>query len=260
MRPTERDTDLEPAASMVGRVTSILSAFTQEDPALGVSEIARRTGLAKSSASRIVQELVDHQFLERTSAGVRLGLKVFELGETATRPRDLRKLALASMSDLRNAVNLTVHLAVLERGEVVYIEILPARGTPRLPSRVGGRTPAHATGLGKALLAYSDPHLVADLIDHGLSKIGPKTLTDPERLQRELARVRASGVAYEREESGQGIACAAACIRGAAGEPIAAISAAGWVADLDVRRVGPAVQTAAAAIAREAARRPGLRL
>lgn len=245
---------------MVGRVTAILGAFTPKEPELGVSEIARRTGLAKSSTSRIVQELVDHQFLERTATGVRLGLKVFELGEAATRPRDLRKLALASMSDLRNAVNLTIHLAVLERGEVVYIEILPARGTPRLPSRVGGRMPAHATGVGKALLAFSDPFVVADLVGSGLRKVGPRTITESDRLERELARIRTASIAYEREESGAGIACAAACIRGAAGEPVAAISAAGWESDLDVRRIGPAVQTAALAIGREVARRPGLRL
>lgn len=244
---------------MVGRVTAVLSVFTPHEPVLGVSEIGRRTGLAKSTTSRIVQELVENQFLERSGTGVRLGLKVFELGEAATRPRDLRKLALAYMSDLRNAVNLTVHLAVLERGEVVYIEILPARGTPRLPSRVGGRMPAHATGVGKALLAYSDPLIVDDLIAAGLRRVGPKTITETGRLQRELGRIRASGISYEREESGPGIACAAACVRGAAGEPVAAISAAGWESDLDVRRIGPAVQTAALAVSREAARRPGLR-
>ncbi|GAA5154811.1 IclR family transcriptional regulator [Microbacterium pseudoresistens] len=245
---------------MIGRVAAILGLFGPEESVLGVSEIARRTGLAKSTTSRIVQELVVHQLLERTASGVRLGLRVFELGEAAARPRDLRKVALASMSDLRSAVGLTVHLAVLEREEVVYIEILPARGTPRLPSRVGGRMPAHATGVGKALLAFHDEQFVDALVADGLSKVGPHTVTDADRLRRELARVRAVGVAYEREESGPGIACAAACIRGTSGEPVAAISAAGWDRTFDVRRVGLAVQTAALAISREVGRRPGLRL
>ena len=78
-----------------------------------------------------MQELVAYKFLERAGMGVRMGLRLFELGESATRPRDLRKIATASMSDLRVAVNHTIHLAVLELTEVVYIEILPARGTPR---------------------------------------------------------------------------------------------------------------------------------
>lgn len=120
--------------------------------------------------------------------------------------------------------------------------------------------PAHATGLGKALLAYADPHLVDELLSGELRRLGPNTVTDPARLHRELARVRTSGVAYEREESGAGIACAAACIRSVSGEPVAAISAAGWMDDVDVRRVGPAVLTAAQAITRQVERRPTLRL
>lgn len=245
---------------MVARVTAILDAFQPRDDDLGVSELARRTGLPKSTVSRIVQELIDHQFLERSGVGVRLGLRLFELGESATRPRDLRKLALASMSDLRGALNLTVHLAVLERNEVVYLEILRARGTPPLPSRVGGRMPAYATGVGKALLAWSDPSVVDDIVAQGLAPVGPKTITDPDRLRRELARIRTSGVAYEREESGSGIACAATAIRTSDGHPVVAMSAAGWSRGFDARRVGLAVQTAAQAVSRQIARRPGLRI
>jgi DNA-binding IclR family transcriptional regulator len=254
MRTSERDD----SASMVGRVAAIFDAYTPRDDTLGVSELARRTGLAKSTISRIVQELVAYQFLERSGTGVRLGLRLFELGESATRPRDLRKIAIASMSDLRAAVNHTIHLAVLERSQVVYIEILPARGTPPLPSRIGGRMPAYATGVGKALLAWSEPEAVEAVIEAGLVAIGPNTITDPARLRRELARIRANGVAYEREESAPGVTCAATAIRGANGEPIAALSAAGWVKNLDVRRVGLAVQTAGQTISRLIARRPGM--
>lgn len=243
---------------MVARVADILNAFTPDTDTLGVSEISRRTGLAKSTVFRIVQELVDHQFLERDGSGLRLGLRLFELGESATRPRDLRKLAIAAMSDLRIAVRLTIHLAVLEGNEVVYVEILPARDRPPLPSRVGGRMPAHATGVGKALLAAVDPETVDELIGGDLVQAGPKTITDPARLRRELARIRLEGVAYEREESGPGVMCAASAIQGPSGEAIAALSAAGWVGDFDVRRVGPAVQTSALSVTRLVARRPGV--
>ncbi len=244
---------------MVGRVASIFDAFTAHDDELGISEIARRTGLAKSTVSRIVSELTERKFLERSGRGVRLGLRLFELGESAARPRDLRKIALASMADLRAAVNLTVHLAVLERDEVVYIEILPARGIPPLPSRVGGRMPAYATGVGKALLAWSPPEVIDEILSGQLVSVGPKTVTDPAALRREFARIRASGLAYEREESAPGVACAAAALRASNGEPIAALSAAGWAGDVDIRRVGLAVQTAAQSITRLIARRPGMR-
>lgn len=255
MRTTERDD----TGTMVGRVASIFDAFTSNDDELGISEIARRTGLAKSTVSRIVNELITRKFLERGETGVRLGLRLFELGETAARPRDLRKIALASMSDLRAAVHLTIHLAVLERNEVVYIEILPARGIPPLPSRVGGRMPAHATGVGKALLAFSPPEVIDEVLSQDLAKVGPNTVTDPAALRREFARIRNGGLAYEREESAPGVACAATAIRASNGEPIAALSAAGWIADVDVRRVGLAVHTAAQSINRLIARRPGMR-
>lgn len=124
---------------MIGRVDAILSAFRARDHSLGVSEIARRSGIPKASVSRIVAELVDRCVLERAGRELRFGIRLFELGERAGRPRALRRLALAHMSDLRNATHQTVHLAVLEDAEVVYIEILPSRTTPPLPSRVGGR-------------------------------------------------------------------------------------------------------------------------
>ncbi|MFT4229846.1 MAG: IclR family transcriptional regulator [Microbacterium sp.] len=256
MRATERDE----SRSMISRVAAVLNAFGPRDQELGVSEIARRAGLAKSTVSRIVHELIEHQFLEPGEGGVRLGLRLFELGESATRPRDLRKLALASMSDLRNATSRTVHLAVLEGTEVVYIEILPARGTPPLPSRVGGRMPAYATGVGKALLAWSDPAIVDEAIQHGLRQVGPGTITEPDRLRRELTRIRSAGIAYDREESGAGITCAATAVRRTDGQPLVALSAAGWSREFDMRRVGLAVQTAAQALTREIAKRPGLHL
>lgn len=254
MGATERNDD----TSMVGRVAAILNAYKPRDDELGISELARRSGLPKSTVSRITQDLVEHQFLERAGTGLRLGLRLFELGESATRPRDLRKLALASMSDLRNAVNLTVHLAVLEGNEVVYIEILPARGTPPLPSRVGGRMPAYATAVGKALLSRSSPEVIDRVIEGGFVPRGPKTITDAVTLRRELLRIRDAGVAYEREESGPGIACAATVVLSDDGDPVVALSAAGWNRDFDVRRVGLAVQTAAQGLARQIARGPGL--
>lgn len=235
---------------MVGRVSALLAAFRPDDAGLGVSELARRTELPKATVHRITNDLVDHGFLERTPSGLRLGLRLFELGETATRPRDLRRLALASMTDLRSTTNLTVHLAVLERTEVVYIEILKARNMPRLPSRVGGRMPAHATGVGKALLAASPKRVIQEVVDQGLAKVGPLTICDPAEFRRELARVRAAGTAYEREESGPGVSCAAAAITAGDGTPIAALSVAGWTGQFEPKVSGPAVRMAALSLSR----------
>lgn len=234
----------------MARAASILGAFAPEERDLGVSEIARRTGMAKSTVSRLVKELVAVNLLERSDRTVRLGMRLFELGEHATRPRDLRKAALAHMVDLGRATGQTVHLAVLEESDVVYIQILRAHRAPALPSRVGGRMPAHATGLGKALLAYADDALVARIIDSGLRRVGPRTITDPVVLRSELERIRSTGIAYEKEESGPNVACAASAVVGATGTGLAAVSVSGWSGRLDTSRVGPAVRLAALGIAR----------
>lgn len=242
--------DRSPPVSMIERVTAVLEAFRVDDTHLGVSELARRVGLPKSTVSRLVADLVTHRYLERDGSGLRLGLRLFELGERAAKPKELRSLALATMADLRDATGQTVHIAVLEGTEVVYIGILRGRNAPKLGSRVGGRLPAYATGMGKALLAFSSPEVVAGVIAKGLVQLQPRTITDPDVLLRELEQIRQTGIAYSREESGADVVCAASPILTLSKEPVASISVVGRVGLLDVQRVGPAVHTAALALGR----------
>jgi len=254
MRSTERDTTEGTDRSMIHRVAAIMSAFKGSDRTLSVSEIGRRSGIPKASASRIITELIEVGFLERNGVKVGLGMRLFELGERATRPSDLKKFALPSMAELRNATRQTVHLAVLEGTEVVYIQILRSSLTPPLPSRVGGRLPAYATGVGKALLAFSDPHLVDEILAGPLKPIGPRTITNPDTLRAQFAEIREHRVAFEREESTAMVGCAAAPILDYDGKPIAAISVSGHLDHIDLPRLGPAIATSAMALTREAAR------
>ncbi|WP_353988690.1 IclR family transcriptional regulator [Ruicaihuangia caeni] len=249
-------TDRGAPVSLLARATAILDCFDVKRSALGVSDIARRTGLPKSTVSRLVGELVDLRYLERDGSQVRLGLRLFELGELAAGPKELRKLAFASMADLRDATGQTVQLGVLDGVEVVYVGILRGRSSVKLPSRVGGRMPAYATGSGKALLAFSEPDVVERVIANGLDAVGPRTIIDPEAFRRELAFIRAAGVSYEVEESRPGIASAASCIVDAAGVPVAAMSISGRVGEFDARRVGLAVRTAVVGLMRQLPHRP----
>ncbi|KAA9155306.1 IclR family transcriptional regulator [Amycolatopsis acidicola] len=239
---------------MIGRVSRVFEAFGPEDDGLGVREIARRSGLATSTVSRIVRELVEHRFLEQAGREVRIGLRFFELGEQAARPHQLRRLAMANMSDLRSATRQTVHLAVLDGTEVVYVIKLRSRSAPPLGSRVGGRMPAHATGVGKALLAHAPAAVVERVIDAGLPRLGPGTITDGKRLREQLAEIRATGIAYENEESGPGVVCVAAPVTPRAGTPIAGLSISTRLGEVDTASLGPAVRTAAIALGRQAAR------
>lgn len=254
MRTAEWNT----SPSVLDRAASILAAFRVEDRTLGVSELARRTGLAKSTVSRLTTELVRLQYLERHGASLRLGLALFELGQLAATPKELRRRAIGIMADLRNATGQTIHLAVLDGTEVVYIEILRGRGTPVLPSRVGGRLPAHATAVGKALLALAPPQALEDVLAHGLERIGPNTITDEQTLRRELAEIAGSGLAYEQNESAQDSFCTASPVLDAGGALVAALSVSGKVGQLDVHRVAPAVHTAALALGRQLPRNSAL--
>lgn len=237
--------------SVVARVADLLGAYTGSERGLGVSELARRTGLPKSTVHRLASELVAHRFLERQGVEFGLGLRLFEIGARAARQRNLRDVALPFMADLREATRQTVQLAVLEGSEVVYVEILREKSAPRLPSRVGGRLPAHATAVGKAILAFSPANVVDEVIRNGLTQLGPRTTVVPALLRQQLSRVRAQGVAVDCEEAAAGLVCASSPILRDGDTPVAAISISGWMGKLNPRRMAPAVLTAALAISRE---------
>ncbi len=243
---------------MLGRAALLLDCLAVGDSP-GLSELARRSGLAKTTVFRLVHELARYGLVEVTPGGVRLGMRLFELGSSVPRQRSLREAALPYMRDLHEATRETVHLAVLDGAEVVYVAIRPGRHGPRLPSRVGGRMPAHATGVGKAILAFSAPEVVTALADAGLARRTPRTIVAPGALRSELARIRESGVSFDREESGPGIVCAASPVFGAGGSVVAALSLTGWSPRLDLARVAPAVRTAALALSRQLGTEPPAR-
>ncbi|KWW98969.1 Transcriptional regulator [Carbonactinospora thermoautotrophica] len=236
--------------STVARVAALLGAFGVDDVALGVSELARRTGLPKSTVFRLVDSLTAHGLLARTGKRVRLGLRLFELGQLVPIQRGLREAALPFMTDLQEATRQVVHLAVLEGTEVVYLEILRSKDGPALPSRVGGRLPAHATGVGKAILAFSPPDVVEAVIAHGLTRVSRRTIVVPALLRRELETIRKEGVAFDREESGDGIVCAASPIFGSDDTVVGGLSISGWSNRMNLDRMAPAVRTAALALSR----------
>ncbi|HET9654315.1 MAG TPA: IclR family transcriptional regulator [Kineosporiaceae bacterium] len=237
-------------ASVLERAISLLDAFGADRTELGISELSRRCGLAKSTTHRLAGELVRLGLLEQADGRVRLGMHLFELGQLVPRQRTLKDAAIPYMEDLREATQNNVHLAVLDGIEVVYVEIMRVRDSQPLPSRVGGRMPAHATGVGKAILAFSPPEVVKARIEAGLTRRSPFTIIMPGALARELRTIAETGVSYDRQESAVGIVCAAAPVFGADGRIAAAISVTGRAERLDVERMSPAVRTAALALSR----------
>jgi IclR family transcriptional regulator, acetate operon repressor len=248
MRSIQRDGG---PSSVLSRAFALLSSFEPGDTELSLAELGRRAGVPKPTVHRLVVELSRWRIVERTPRGVRLGMRLFELGQLASHQRGLREAALPFLSDLYEATHETVHLAVLDGVEVVYLEKLRARGSPSLPSRLGGRMPAYCTGVGKALLAFSPPEVVHAVVANGLTRRTPRTIVMPGLFEREIETVRARGLAFEHEESTPGVVCVASPVLGSDGQAVAAISIAGWAASLDTARVGPAVRTAALSLSRQ---------
>jgi DNA-binding IclR family transcriptional regulator len=241
----------EAPVSVLGRVFTLLTAFHPDDVELTFAELSRRSGLPKPTVHRLITELLSWGMVERTPRGVRLGMRLFELGQLVPRQRGLRNAALPLLTDLFQATRQTVHLAVMDGAEVVYVEKLPGPDGPALPSRVGGRMQLHCTAVGKAQLAFANEPLVRQVLQSGLPRRTAQTVVMPGLLIRQLGRIRETGLAFEFEESTRGIACVASPVFGDDDRVVASISVSGWVNRIDVDRVAPAVKTAATMLSRQ---------
>lgn len=249
-RPGPQDTP-----SSLRRALSLLEAFGMDAPELSVRELAARSGVPRSTTHRLVGELLDWGALERGPRGVRLGVKLFELGTLVPTQATLREAVSPFLHTLSEVTGLTANLAIREGRDIVYVDKIVSP-TLRVPhSRFGGRGAVHATGLGKAMLAFSAPEAIEDYLLRGpLEPITPKTLTRPVLLRRELAAIRRAGVALDVEESLLGLFCVAAPIRDARGNAIAAVSVTGATARAQAARFGGTVIATARGIERRLGR------
>ena len=248
---TVDETDEDPPVSVFGRAMSILHSFDasshQELTLAQLTEICR---LPKPTVHRLLGTLGRWGMVERTSTGFRLGLELFELGMRVPRHVSIRDAALPYLLDLHEATKETVQLAVLDGTDVVFLAKVARRGGARSPSRVGGRVPAHCTGVGKALLAHAEPGVIQAVIDGPLQRCTPYTVTAPGLLVRQLESVRETGLSRAFEESSLGISCVASPVFDAHERAVAAISISGSATNFDSAKIGPAVRTVALGVSR----------
>ena len=241
--PVPAEPDDEPRRSVLGRVDCIIGAFDGDDP-LSLHELTERTGLPKSTVHRMVDQLVTIGWIEREVSGYRIGMRLFEIGGLASRRSRLSETAYPHLHSLSVATGLAVQMAILDGTDVVYLERIPMRGF-RLPTRQGGRQPAYCTALGKAMLAF-DPEAAAEVLTQELPSRTARTLTARD-LEVELERIAETGLAFDHQESYEGLACVAAPLR-SSGRAIGAISVTGPVSRIDLHGVAPHVRTTATAI------------
>lgn len=212
-------------------------------------ELAERAGLPRSTAHRLARELEEWGGLERVEDGLRPGLRLFELGQRAPRQRDLREAALPAMRDVHAATGRLVQLAVLDGDETVCVEQVVPRGEPRVPSRPGTRVPAHATAMGKVLLACAvDPAALDVLLARPLAGLTRRTITDPAVLRPHLAEVRALGHALNRGEGQRGLLGIAVPLRD--DDSVIAALSISFRAQTDLERALVALKTAQPSIER----------
>ncbi|HMC40134.1 MAG TPA: IclR family transcriptional regulator [Acidimicrobiales bacterium] len=243
----ESEREGEHRESVAGRISMIIGAFDAGSPTLSLSQLTERTGLPKSTVHRMADQLVEFKWLERTATGYRLGIRFFEVGGLVSTRTHLRERSLPFLQDLQAATRHSVHLGILEGRDVVILEKLWGHDSVSLPTRVGGRMPAHCTAAGKALLAFAPEKVVEDLIAAGLERRTGRTIVVPELFRQELATVRTAHWSLETEENVGGLRCVAAPIRGS-GRAIAAVSVSGPVHKVDVSRVVPLVRRCATEI------------
>lgn len=235
------DMAVDTPSNVIDRVSLVLDAF--DGPGrLTLAQIVRRTGLPRSSAHRMLERLVNLRWLRRDGFDYELGVRLVELGNLALQQDRINRAAIPLLRDLHRATGLVVHLAVLDGPDVVYLEKIGDEVVAAIPTRVGGRQPAQCTAVGKAILAYNDSSAV-DLANRRTRY----SVATTAQLVAELDRVRAHGVATEREESLRGIGCVAAPI-GPMGEAVAAVSVCGPLSQMtfDQRMVTPVRMTATA--------------
>ncbi|MER5181237.1 IclR family transcriptional regulator [Streptomyces sp. NPDC002896] len=246
-QPAERPMEGEPdQQTAVDKALTLLTSMAEYDDGIGVSELARRTQLTKSTAFRLLGILQRNDVVERVGSNYRLAPRLFDIGTRVYGPTTLvvRERLLPYLADLYELTHETVHLAVLHDTEIVYVNKIQGHRPTHTPSRIGARMPASCTGVGKALLAF-DHDAAERAIAQGLTAHTDHTITDPELLRAELARVRRDGIAYDREEAVHGLACVAVPVMGAAGRPVAALSVAGAAHRFEVHRLAPALRRVA---------------
>lgn len=246
----------------VDKAFVLLHVVSEYPGGVSITELAKRVEMYKSTVHRLLTTMMRHGAVEQDAETGRykLGYGLLDLGMRLLSSIDLRREALPYLQQLATQVNEVVHLAFLDHGEVVYIEKVESPQTIRMHSRVGMRVPVHATGLGKAILAFLPPREVLGIIDrYGLPQLTQYTVTKRDQFLRSLEITRETGFAFDVEEHELGVCCVATPIWDNTGRVAAACSVSGPRIRMGMERMKelvPFVKTTAA----EISKRMGYRL
>jgi len=249
--PSPKATVAAPAAAkertaiqVIDRMMSLLDVLAMRSGSVSLKDLAQATSLHPSTAHRILNDMVVGRFVDRgeQAGSYRLGMRLLELGNLVKARLSVREAAIEQMRELHRRTGQTVNLSVRQGDEIVYIErSYSERSGMQVVRAIGGRAPLHLTSSGKLFLAYDDPRVVRSYATRtGLAGHTRNSITDPARLERELAQVRSRGFARDNEELEPGVRCIAAAIRDDSGIIVAGLSLSApsermqdaWIEDL----------------------------
>jgi DNA-binding IclR family transcriptional regulator len=237
------------------RALELLELLADAGGDMGVTEVARRLEVHKSTASRVLSTLQDHGLVERSPASdkYRLGHGLVLLARAVATELDLARAARPLMQELADGTRETVNLAVLQGDRVVNVDQITASHQVVSVNWVGKETPLHCTSNGKALLAFLPPADRRRILAGPLERLTTRTIADAATLEKQLQRVREEGYAFTLEELEVGLNAVAAPIRDASGSVVAAVSVAGPAYRVPAQRLtelGEMTRTAGAEISR----------
>lgn len=220
----------------VERTLSLLKSLA-DGKSRTLVELSEAIHLHSSTTFRLLSTLAAGGFVQRNEETGRygLGLACLELAHAYLAGNDVRSAALPELEILRDATTETVHLAMLDKMDVIYLEKLPGlHAVGLMSSRVGGRSPTYCTGVGKVLLAFLDPQKVRSHFDGApMHQFTNSTITRVDDLERELAGIRTRGYGFDNGEHEHEVRCVAAPIRNMKGDVIAAVSVSGPASRMD---------------------------
>lgn len=236
----------------IDRALSIVEEIARAGQDLGVTELARRLSLNKSTVHRLLSTLESRGYVEQNHETGRygLGLKILELGSSAANRLALRDIARPVLEQLSRDLGEAVNLVVLSGGEAVYIDKVETETMIRMHFQLGKRSPLHCTAAGKVLLAHQGQPVERVLREAELKRYTPNTITRVDRLAQHLAEVRQRGYAVDDEEQELGVRCVAAPVWDQEGRVAAAVSVSGPILRVTSERVPQIVAALTDATAR----------
>jgi len=246
----------------VERALAVLELLGNADVHLGISEIAQASKLPPSTIHRLLTTLMELGYAEQNpeTSKYTLGVRILQLRGAAIGHLTLGVHAMPVMKTLMHRVNETVHLAILNKGEIVYIERVEGLKTQGMYTRIGKRAPAHCTALGKVMLAFTPEQVWYEQVVRqlGLRRFSPTTITTEDELRDEIQRIRRHGYAVDNGETGECVRCVAGPIRDYTGSVVAALSVSGPQAQVTPGRV-PELSVAVLAACRVISEKLGYR-